>query len=221
MTIEVAPEEFGKDLDRAYRKIAQQVRIPGFRKKGPPADHRRADRTGGRPRRVPRGLRARLLPRRAPRERPGADRRAGHRSRDSRGRQTPGDHRDGPGPAAPAPAGLGLQGHPGGSAGGGGHRRGDRPAPGLAPRTIRGAGARDPSGARGRLRRDRSAHHRPHRGGSRGDAPTTSTRSGPANSARRTSQSSRASAPGRSSSSTTCCPSAPASEPARRCRSRS
>jgi trigger factor len=32
MTIEVAPEEFGKDLDRAYRKIAQQVRIPGFRK---------------------------------------------------------------------------------------------------------------------------------------------------------------------------------------------
>jgi trigger factor len=32
LTIEVAPEEFRKDLDRAYRKIAQQVRIPGFRK---------------------------------------------------------------------------------------------------------------------------------------------------------------------------------------------
>ncbi len=32
LTIEVPPEEFGKDLDRAYRKIAQQVRIPGFRK---------------------------------------------------------------------------------------------------------------------------------------------------------------------------------------------
>ena len=32
LTIEVSPEEFGKDLDRAYRKIAQQVRIPGFRK---------------------------------------------------------------------------------------------------------------------------------------------------------------------------------------------
>lgn len=32
LTIEVPPEEFGKDLDRAYRKIAQKVRIPGFRK---------------------------------------------------------------------------------------------------------------------------------------------------------------------------------------------
>jgi trigger factor len=32
LTIEVPPEEFRKDLDRAYRKIGQQVRIPGFRK---------------------------------------------------------------------------------------------------------------------------------------------------------------------------------------------
>jgi hypothetical protein len=32
LTIEVSPEEFGKDLDRAYRKISQQVKIPGFRK---------------------------------------------------------------------------------------------------------------------------------------------------------------------------------------------
>jgi trigger factor len=32
LTIEVPPEEFGRDLDRAYRKIGQQVRIPGFRK---------------------------------------------------------------------------------------------------------------------------------------------------------------------------------------------
>lgn len=32
LTIEVPAEEFGKDLDRAYRKVAQQVRIPGFRK---------------------------------------------------------------------------------------------------------------------------------------------------------------------------------------------
>ncbi len=32
LTIQVPPEEFGKDLDRAYRRIAQQVRIPGFRK---------------------------------------------------------------------------------------------------------------------------------------------------------------------------------------------
>ncbi len=32
LTVEVAPEEFGKDLDRAYRKIANQVRVPGFRK---------------------------------------------------------------------------------------------------------------------------------------------------------------------------------------------
>lgn len=32
LTIEVPPEEFGRDLDRAYRKISQQVKIPGFRK---------------------------------------------------------------------------------------------------------------------------------------------------------------------------------------------
>src|SRR3990170_310584 len=32
LTIEVPPEEFGKDLDRAYRRVAQQVKIPGFRK---------------------------------------------------------------------------------------------------------------------------------------------------------------------------------------------
>jgi trigger factor len=32
LTVEVDPDRFGKDLDRAYRKVAQQVRIPGFRK---------------------------------------------------------------------------------------------------------------------------------------------------------------------------------------------
>ena len=32
LTVEVPPGEFGKDLDRAYRKIAQEVKIPGFRK---------------------------------------------------------------------------------------------------------------------------------------------------------------------------------------------
>jgi trigger factor len=32
LTVEVPPEEFGKDLDRAYRKVSQQVRVPGFRK---------------------------------------------------------------------------------------------------------------------------------------------------------------------------------------------
>src|SRR4051794_3107441 len=32
LTIEVPPDEFAKDLDKAYRKIAQSVRIPGFRK---------------------------------------------------------------------------------------------------------------------------------------------------------------------------------------------
>jgi trigger factor len=32
LTIEVPEEEFAKDLARAYRKISQQVRIPGFRK---------------------------------------------------------------------------------------------------------------------------------------------------------------------------------------------
>ncbi len=32
LIVEVEPERFGKDLDRAYRKVAQEVRIPGFRK---------------------------------------------------------------------------------------------------------------------------------------------------------------------------------------------
>jgi trigger factor len=32
LTVEVDPDRVGKDLDRAYRKVAQQVRIPGFRK---------------------------------------------------------------------------------------------------------------------------------------------------------------------------------------------
>src|SRR5438309_9667839 len=32
LTVEVPPEEFQRDLDRAYRKVAGQVRIPGFRK---------------------------------------------------------------------------------------------------------------------------------------------------------------------------------------------
>ncbi len=36
LKVEVPPEEFGRDLDAAYRRIAEQVRIPGFRKgKGP------------------------------------------------------------------------------------------------------------------------------------------------------------------------------------------
>jgi trigger factor len=32
LAIEVAPDEFARDLDRAYRKVAGEVRIPGFRK---------------------------------------------------------------------------------------------------------------------------------------------------------------------------------------------
>jgi trigger factor len=32
LTVEVPPEEFAKDLDRAYRRIGQQIRVPGFRK---------------------------------------------------------------------------------------------------------------------------------------------------------------------------------------------
>jgi trigger factor len=32
LTVEVAPEDFAKDLDLAYRSIANQVKIPGFRK---------------------------------------------------------------------------------------------------------------------------------------------------------------------------------------------
>ncbi|HEX9124571.1 MAG TPA: trigger factor [Actinomycetota bacterium] len=32
LTVEIPADRFGEDLDRAYRKVAQQVRIPGFRK---------------------------------------------------------------------------------------------------------------------------------------------------------------------------------------------
>ncbi len=32
LTVEVEPEDFAKDMDRAYRSIANQVKIPGFRK---------------------------------------------------------------------------------------------------------------------------------------------------------------------------------------------
>ncbi len=32
LTVEVEPERFGRDLERAYRKVAQEVRVPGFRK---------------------------------------------------------------------------------------------------------------------------------------------------------------------------------------------
>jgi trigger factor len=32
LQVEVPPEEFAQDLDRTYRKLAQEVRIPGFRK---------------------------------------------------------------------------------------------------------------------------------------------------------------------------------------------
>ena len=32
LQVEIPPEEFAKDLDRTYRKLAQEVRIPGFRK---------------------------------------------------------------------------------------------------------------------------------------------------------------------------------------------
>ena len=32
LTIEVPEDEFGKDLDRTYRAIANQIKIPGFRK---------------------------------------------------------------------------------------------------------------------------------------------------------------------------------------------
>src|SRR5438105_5769693 len=32
LEVEVPPEEFARDLDRAYRKLAGEVKIPGFRK---------------------------------------------------------------------------------------------------------------------------------------------------------------------------------------------
>src|ERR671918_2786588 len=32
LTIEVPPDEFGRDLDRTYRDIANQIKVPGFRK---------------------------------------------------------------------------------------------------------------------------------------------------------------------------------------------
>jgi trigger factor len=32
VTVEVPPDEFARDLDRAYRRIGQQIKVPGFRK---------------------------------------------------------------------------------------------------------------------------------------------------------------------------------------------
>ena len=32
LSVEVPPDEFGKDLDAAYRRLAERVRVPGFRK---------------------------------------------------------------------------------------------------------------------------------------------------------------------------------------------
>lgn len=32
LTVEVPPDEFGRDLDRTYRAIANQIKVPGFRK---------------------------------------------------------------------------------------------------------------------------------------------------------------------------------------------
>ena len=32
LQVEIPPEEFARDLDRAYRKVAGEVKIPGFRK---------------------------------------------------------------------------------------------------------------------------------------------------------------------------------------------
>src|SRR5262245_2873935 len=32
LAVEVRPEEFARDRDRAYRRISQQIKIPGFRK---------------------------------------------------------------------------------------------------------------------------------------------------------------------------------------------
>lgn len=32
LSVEVSPDEFARDLDRAYRKVASEVRVPGFRK---------------------------------------------------------------------------------------------------------------------------------------------------------------------------------------------
>ena len=32
LTVEIPTDRFGKDLDAAYRRMAQQVKVPGFRK---------------------------------------------------------------------------------------------------------------------------------------------------------------------------------------------
>src|SRR4029453_492649 len=32
LTVEIPTDRFGKDLDAAYRRVAQQVKVPGFRK---------------------------------------------------------------------------------------------------------------------------------------------------------------------------------------------
>ena len=97
------PSRFAKDLDRTYRAIAREVKIPGFRPgKAPEADHRRPGRarrrcwtSSCRPS-VPD-----VLPRRRDRRGPGADRRARRRRRAAGAGQALHLHGHRRGPAAP------------------------------------------------------------------------------------------------------------------------
>ena len=86
LTIEVPADEFDKDLDRAYRRSRNQVKIPGFRKGKVPKQI--IDAQIGRDVVLEEFLSSSVpsvLPRRRPRGGPGADQRARHR-RSSRSR---------------------------------------------------------------------------------------------------------------------------------------
>jgi trigger factor len=111
LTVEVPPEELGKDLDRAYRKIAQQVKIPGFRKGKVPRQV--IDAQVGRDAVVGEFIEDSvpdLLPRGPSRTRPGADQRARHRPGRRRGGQAARVHRGRRGPPAARARGLPVQG---------------------------------------------------------------------------------------------------------------
>ena len=192
LSIEVDETEFDKAIDAAFRKIAREVRIPGFRPgQGAPPDPRGPPRCRGRSRPGAARFAAGVLRRRRARARRRRDRRAGDRDhrRPGRGPGRLRRRRRGPAPHR----GAGLRRPPGRGAPPRGHRRGDR-RPGRPLREQFAELAEVDRAVPGRRRRH---HQHPRRGGRRARPracrpTTTPTGSAPAPSA----TSSTASSPG-------------------------
>ena len=209
LTIEVPTEEFGKDLDRTYRAIANEIKIPGFRKGKVPKQI--IDTQIGRDAifeqfvntSVPAYFRQAVTDEDlAPITDPDID-----VQQLEPGQPLP-VHRDRRGPPSPLLRGGGLHGDQRHEATGRGDRRGDRRLDRAAPGAVRGARARRAAGAAGRLR-DRGPHRdegrREGRAGVAGGLPLRRGLRRGGGEARRGAR--RARSPARSSRSPTRCPS--------------